>query len=101
MVDTADSKSADCKVMPVRVRPLVPTINKGFMGISREAFSFFVKCTAILAMDLATLLPSPTVQALSGDTATFEEKFRGLVPFAAGFPETVAAPCGWFLFPDV
>ena len=52
-------------------------------------------------MVLATLLPSPTVQALSGDTATFEAKYRGLVPFVAGFPETAGAPCGWFLFPDV
>ncbi len=41
MVDTADSKSAEGNLMPVRVRPPLPSINKGLTGFHLEPFLFY------------------------------------------------------------
>ncbi len=41
MVDTADSKSAACKGIPVRVRRLVPYKKQGFTGFTVKPFLLF------------------------------------------------------------
>lgn len=70
MVDTADSKSAEGNLMPVRVRPLVPQRNQGFTVKIAKPFSFaqiimalecqhfFCLCTSALFLLWAILCAS-------------------------------------------